>query len=122
LGECKRSTVSREDVRERDIYWIQLKRGGTLLLNCSRQRSCLLPKKRGEDPDKIPAKIGVRVYCCLPFLLAFFISSKELCLCSIPRKTQFGKCFSKILMHALTLFFLSLSWISVYSYFHCIDN
>jgi len=36
----------REDVRERYIYWIQLKRGGTLLLNCSRQRSCLLPKKK----------------------------------------------------------------------------
>jgi hypothetical protein len=68
-GRCARE-------RERD-YWIQLKRGGTLLLNCSRQRSCLLPKKRGEDPDKIPAKIGVRVYCCLPFLLAFFISPKR---------------------------------------------
>jgi hypothetical protein len=80
LRECKRSTESREDVRERERerdYWIQLKRGGTLLLNCSRQRSCLLPKKRGEDPDKIPAKIGVRVYCCLPFLLAFFISPKR---------------------------------------------
>lgn len=72
-GECKRSTESREDVHSerREIYIGDSSRGeerSFLIVEAT-----LLPSsEKGKDPDKIRGEIGVRVYCCLPFLLASF--------------------------------------------------